>query len=100
MDTPLVLIAHLRARPGKAAELSRSLAALVAPTRREPGCLSYVLHGAADDPALFMLYEVWRGRADLDRHFEEPYLRAFLARQEELLGAPLEMRSYVTLPAA
>ena len=98
MDTPLILIANLHARPGKATELGRSLAALVAPTRREEGRITYVLRRAADDPALFMLYDIWRARADLDRHFEEPNLRAFLAQQKELLAAPLEMRSYATLP--
>jgi len=29
---------------------------------------------------------------------KEPNLRAFLAQQKELLAAPLEMRSYATLP--
>lgn len=95
MDSPLVLIVHLRARSGLAAALGASLSALVAPTRQEPGCLAYALHRAADDPALFMLHEVWRSRADLDEHFGQPYLRAFLAQQENLLEAPFEIRSYL-----
>jgi hypothetical protein len=41
---------------------------------------------------------IYGARADLDRHFEEPNLRAFLAQQEELLAAPLDMRNYATLP--
>jgi quinol monooxygenase YgiN len=40
---------------------------------------------------VWILYESWRSRADLDAHFEQPYTRAMLARFPELLASEMEL---------
>ena len=74
MSTNLTLVAFLRARTGQSEELGRRLNALVEPTRTEAGCINYDLHRSNEDEAVWMLYENWRSAADLDAHFEMPYL--------------------------
>lgn len=99
MSEPLTLLAILSARPGQADELGRRLTALVAPTRLEPGCLNYDLHRSTDDPAIFMLYENWRSKADLDAHFEMPYLKNFLAGMDEVLAKEMDIRFFTRTDA-
>jgi quinol monooxygenase YgiN len=82
----LSLVAEVRAKPGKDGELESVLRGLLAPTRREEGCLNYDLHRAQDDPGFFVLYENWRTTALWERHMETPHLAAFMARTDELVA--------------
>lgn len=91
MPEQLTLIAMLRARPGGEEELGRRLAALVEPTLQESGCLGYQLHRSNSDRALWVLYETWRSQADLDLHFQMPYLKDMLADFPRLLRQEMEL---------
>jgi quinol monooxygenase YgiN len=91
MDERVTVLARVRARAGKEAEVRRLLLALVAPSRTEAGCLNYDLHQSAADPAEFMFYENWTSRAALDAHAAMPYLDEFDALSEGLLAAPVEI---------
>lgn len=94
MSEKLTLVAFIKAKPGQEDELGRRLSLLVAPTRSEEGCINYDLHRSNDDPSLWMLYENWRFKADLDAHFEQPYLREFLAHKEEVLAGDMQIRLF------
>lgn len=87
----VTVIAKFKARPGMEETLRRELLALIDPTSAEEGCINYDLHQSADDKALFMFYENWLSREDLDDHLQMPYLQAFLARTDELLAEPAEI---------
>ncbi|HEV2674764.1 MAG TPA: putative quinol monooxygenase [Aliidongia sp.] len=89
---PVRVVAILRAKPGQENEARRSLLALVSPSRAEPGCVTYEINQPADDQALFVYYEVWRSRADLDAHFQRPYFKALADRLGELLAEPAEIK--------
>ncbi len=54
------VIGTLRARPESREDLHRILAATVAPTRAEPGCINYDSHVDAADPCVFVFDENWR----------------------------------------
>ncbi|WP_417805866.1 putative quinol monooxygenase [Thalassospira lucentensis] len=94
MSDPLTLVVFSRAKPGKEEELGQRLLALVEPSRAEEGCISYDMHQSKEDPAVWMAYENWRSEDDLARHFEQPYLKAFAALQDELLAEPLDIRKF------
>lgn len=94
MTDKLTLIAHLKAKPGCEALLGERLNALVAPTRTEAGCINYDIHQDKDDAAIWMLYENWRSKNDLDAHFETPYLREFLNDLADLLAEDMDIRFY------
>lgn len=91
MTAQLTLIARLTAKPDKAEELGDGLKALIYPTVKEAGSLGYTLHRDNDDPNVWILYETWKSRADLDAHFEQPYTKAMLARFPELLAREMEL---------
>lgn len=84
----LTVLARIRAAAGKEDELCRLLTGLVPLTRTEEGCISYDLHRAQEDQALFFFCENWRSKKDLDDHFATPYLQAFLGKAAELLAEP------------
>jgi quinol monooxygenase YgiN len=73
---PVSLYGFFHPRPDRAGDLKEMLTALIAPTRREPGALSYDLHEEPD--GTLFLHEIWRTQQDLDRHRETPHMRAFL----------------------
>jgi quinol monooxygenase YgiN len=95
----LTVVAHVRAKPGKEAELEKELLALVKPTTAEEGCISYDLHRDTDDAAHFVFYENWTSKEALDRHIAAPHVQGLLARAAELLAAPPDIRTYRMLHA-
>ena len=90
----LTLIAYLKAKPEKREALQKVLSGFVAPTRREPGCLEYQLHRSADDPDVFMFYEIWQSREILDEHLKMPYLSDFWERRLDYLEGDVELRFF------
>ena len=93
----LSLVAQLRAKPGMEQELVRTMTALVGPSRAESGCIDYHLHQSNDDPANIVVYENWDSMADLEKHFEEPYLKAFFVRKDELVEGEIDIKFYTML---
>ena len=86
------LIGTVVARNETREELRGILSAMVAPTRAEPGCVNYDFHVDAEDPNVFVFYENWKSRADLDVHLKAPHLAPLVGRLNELLARPVEMR--------
>jgi quinol monooxygenase YgiN len=85
---PVTLVVNFQARPGQEAELRKTLIGLLAPTRKEAGCINYDLHVAADDPSKFLFYENWTSKAHLDAHGETPHIKNLRARLDELCTEP------------
>jgi len=92
MNTKQVtLLATFKARPGKEAELRKTLLALIPPTRKEDGCIDYDLHVATDDPSKLFFYENWTSKAHLEKHGETPHLQDLVKRLDELCAEPLQL---------
>jgi quinol monooxygenase YgiN len=87
----VTVVARIKAKPGFEEALRKELLALIAPTSRERGCISYDLHESVEDNALFMFYENWCSREDLDEHLDQPHLRAFMDNAEALLAEPVDI---------
>lgn len=82
----LTIVARIKAKPGKEAELREVLTGLLAPTRAEEGCLGYDLHVDNEDPGLFLFYENWQTKPLWERHMGAPHLEAFKGRTDELVA--------------
>ena len=91
MATPLTVVARVRAKAGKEAQVREALMALIAPTRAEEGCINYDLHLSTEDPQLFLFHENWTSRAALDEHLQKPHLQELGAKAEELFDGPVEI---------
>jgi len=100
-DAVITAIGIARAKPGQEKELGRRMAALVASTRTEPGCLAYDLFQSTDDPSVWMLLEQWRSQRDLDAHVGREHLQAFLRSKDEVLAeVPRSHRFVRATPSA
>ena len=74
----LRVVARISARPESVDLVRDTLKGLVAPTRREEGCLVYDLMQNQADPTDFTFYEEWTGGAALDAHAASDHItRAF-----------------------
>lgn len=91
-DKKVTVLATIKAKPGMERTVEQAVMALVAPTRQEPGCINYDLHRSSDDDGLFMLYENWVSKKDLDEHLKMPYLSDFLSKADTILDRPVEIR--------
>ncbi len=87
----VTVVARVRAKSGMEETVRNELLALVPPTTREGGCITYDLHQSEDDKALFMFYENWCSREDLEEHLAKPHMQAFLGKVAELLAEPIDI---------
>jgi quinol monooxygenase YgiN len=82
----VTLVVILRAKEGQDLLLEAELSALIGPTRREEGCLTYDLHRALDVPGAFLLHEVWATREHHRLHTKTPHFLRWDARKDSLLA--------------
>ncbi len=91
------IIGTVTARPETREELLTLLAAQVAPTRAEAGCINYDFHVDAADPCVFVFYENWSDRAALDAHLAMPHLQPLFSQLDRLLACPVNIRPLTLL---
>ncbi|MBS1840609.1 MAG: antibiotic biosynthesis monooxygenase [Acidobacteria bacterium] len=83
----LTIVVVLRARGGHEPFLEAELRALVAPTRKEDGCLQYDLHRASDGTGAFLLHEVWESKEHHTAHTKTDHFLRWNARKDALLAS-------------
>jgi quinol monooxygenase YgiN len=94
MKPGCTLTATIVARPEHRDEVLSILQSFVEPTRAEEGCINYDLHSDANDPNVFMFYENWSTKEDLDRHSKMEHLKPLGARADVILARPVEIRFF------
>jgi quinol monooxygenase YgiN len=72
----VILTAQLRAKEGEVDAVKEALTAMVGSTRKEEGCIHYILHQDKKDATKFMFYEVWASQAALDKHGKSAHMKA------------------------
>lgn len=82
---PLTVVAKVVARKDSAEAVERELLRLIAPTRKEDGCIEYKLHRDSEDPALFIFYETWESPAALDMHMNTEHFKAYIAAVDGMI---------------
>lgn len=81
----VTLIVILRPREGQEILLEAELRALVGPTRKEQGCVTFELHRAVEPPGGFMLHEVWASRDAHTEHMHTPHFLRWNAGKDALV---------------
>jgi len=84
----ITVVAQIRAKEGMEEKVKQELLGLVGPTRSEKGCIKYDLHQSADKKSLFMFYENWASKEDLDEHARAPHMKAHMQKARELFAEP------------
>ncbi len=87
----LTVVATFQAKPTRETELREALTGLLAPTRKETGCLNYDLHQSLENPAKFLFHENWTSKAHLDAHLQSPHLKELKPIVSELCVAAPEI---------
>ena len=81
------VVATIVAKKGHEQDVETQLLGLVAPSRQDPGCLSYNLHQSLDDPAVFVFYETWESAALLEEHGKSKHLLAWRDKAPHLTAS-------------
>ena len=82
-DDLLTAVTFITGLEGKEDELNRELLALSAPTRAEPGNITYDLYQSPVRKNEFMRLEVWRNSAALEEHKQTPHIQASFAKRQQ-----------------
>ena len=81
----VILTAQVKAKETEVESVRETLGSLVGPTRKEEGCIHYILHQDVKDETKFMFYEVWANEKAFKDHGQTPHLKG--------LGAKLKGRT-------
>ncbi|MCO7519671.1 MULTISPECIES: putative quinol monooxygenase [unclassified Pseudomonas] len=93
-------ILKAKTRPEQAEAFEQLFRPYVEPSRQEPGCLEYHMLRDQQDPSLFVFFEVWASKADLDVHSALPHMRAFFEKRMDYLERDFEIQSLDMLSAS
>lgn len=74
----VVTIVNLTVRVGTEEEFIRLSRQMTEETRKEPGCLHYLVHQSKDNPRRFAFYEQYRDEAALEAHWAAPHYAQFI----------------------
>ncbi len=93
----VVLAVVWMAKPGKESEAAKIFAAMQAESRKEPGCLMYVVHRHRKDPRRFFIYEQYQDDAALQAHRDSPHFQHYVNGQLAGVGDRVEGELYAPL---
>jgi quinol monooxygenase YgiN len=90
----LVVLARARVGDDALEKAREAIAAMVAASNAEEGCISYAFTQDLSDPSLLHIVEKWRDEAALAAHFATPHMAAFGAAIADLDFEVLEAVKY------
>ena len=74
----LTVVATVVAKTDSVEAVKTELLRLIAPTRKEDGCIGYHLHQDNEDPAVFVFYETWESLACLENHMNSDHFKSYV----------------------
>ena len=80
----LIVLGSIRMAAGGLAVARPAMAAMIAASRAEDGCIAYSYAEDVAEPGLIRVTEIWRDRAALDRHFMSDHIAVWRATWTEL----------------
>jgi quinol monooxygenase YgiN len=84
------VVAEIRAKPGREAELRAVTLPLIGLVRADPKNIVYFLQEDREAPGHFVFYEVFANQEDFEAHNNMPYVQAWFARLPELAEGSVE----------
>ncbi len=93
----IVLAVVWVAKPGHEEDVANVFRKLETDSRREPGCLMYVVHRQKDQPGRFFIYEQYRDDAALQAHRDSAHFQEYAVRGLAGIGDRVQGDLYVPL---
>ena len=87
----LCIFARLHAVPGNESALEQAIKDVLAPTRKEEGCLAVNAFRSIRDPHLFYIHSRWKSEAAFEVHIGLPHTVRFVDLVEPLLDHAFEV---------
>jgi quinol monooxygenase YgiN len=81
----LTVVAQVTAKPDAVVQVKSELLKLIEPTRKETGCIEYILHQDTAEPARFIFYETWQDGACLENHMETEHFTSYVSAVADLI---------------
>lgn len=92
----IYLTAIIKAKEEYRAEVLEVLQNMVKETVKEEANELYTLHQSIEDKNHFIFYEIWKSEEGLEKHNEQPYIKAFgNLVDEKLLEKPQIYKSEI-----
>ncbi|SMP28680.1 putative quinol monooxygenase [Chryseobacterium profundimaris] len=92
----IYLTAIIKAKEEYRAEVLEVLQNMVKETVKEESNELYTLHQSIEDKNHFIFYEIWKSEEGLEKHNEQPYIKAFgNLVDEKLLEKPQIYKSQI-----
>lgn len=82
----ITVVAKVVAKKGFVEAVKAELFKLLAPTRKESGCIEYNLHQDNVDPAVFLFYETWDSAASLEQHIGTDHYKIYVKTVESMIA--------------
>src|SRR5690242_1488129 len=79
----VIIAGTVRVPPENVERFKPHMAAMLAASRAEDGCVVYSYAVDVEDPGLIRVFEAWRDQAALDAHFKTPHLAEWRAAWPE-----------------
>ncbi len=79
----ITVVAKIRAKHDRIDEVKKVLLSLIEPTRKEYGCIKYILHQGNEDPSIFVFYEIWQDEKLLHNHMNTKHFKEVLFLLED-----------------
>jgi quinol monooxygenase YgiN len=80
------LYAHMKPKPGKAAELEAFLKSALPLAEREPGTISW--YAFQEDGGAYGIFDTFETEAARQAHLDGPIAKALISKASELLAEP------------
>ena len=84
----LILIVDIHIKPNRIEDFKEACKENGRNSRREPGIARFDVLQQTDDPAHFVLYEVYRDQAATVAHKETPHYHAWVAKVDDMFAEP------------
>ena len=94
------VVAEVRAKPGKEAELRAATLPLIALVRSDPKNLVYFLQEDREAPGHFVFYEVFANQQDFEGHNNMPYVKEWFAKLPALADGGVKVTRMAILTDA
>ena len=89
----ITLLATLKAKPGKEAEVTEICTQLAMEARsKEEGCLMYIPHVAKNDPTEIVFFEKYKDKQALKAHGESVYFQEAAQKFKGLLEGQIQVK--------
>ena len=85
------VVAEVRAKPGREAELRTATLPLISLVRSDPKNLVYFLQADREDPGHFIFYEIFATEEDFEAHNAMPYVKDWFTKIANLADGSVKV---------